>query len=191
MSKLVTGRLRASFVNLEEPNALSGKYQLDLLIPKDSPEVKKIKSAINKAIEEGIQRTKKWNGKKPAKCFTPIKDGDEKIEEAEKPENYAAYEGMYYITPKASKPSEFFIFDRDRNRIEPDEIYSGCYVRASLEFFPYAHDLGGKGISVKLTALQFIADGESLGGGRRSEDDVAGDFDDDYEDFDDDEESAF
>lgn len=186
MSKITTGKLRASFVNLDEPNQLSGKFQLDLLIPKGSPEVKKIKKAINEAVDDGINRLKKWNGKKPTKCFEPIKDGDEKIEEAEKPENYAAYEGMYYITPKASKANEFFIFDRDRNRIEADEIYSGCYVRASLEFFPYAHDLGGKGVSVKLVALQFVADGESLGGGRRSEDDVAGDFDDgfmDDEDF--------
>ena len=184
MAKLVTGKLRASFVNLEEPNQLSGKYQLDLLVPKDSPEVKKIKKAISEAVEDGIKRVKKWNGKKPAKCFEPIKDGDEKIEEAEKPENYAAYEGMYYITPKASKPNEFFIFDRNRDRIEADEIYSGCYVRASLEFFPYAHDLGGKGVSIKLTGLQFISDGESLGGGHRSEDSVSDDFDDDYEDDD-------
>lgn len=184
MSKLVTGKLRASYVNLEEPNTLSGKYQLDLLIPKDSPEVKKIKKATDEAIKDGIARLKKWGGKKPAKCYEPLKDGDEKIDEAEKPENYAAYEGMYYITPKASKPSEFFVFDRNRERIEADEIYSGCYVRASLEFFPYAHDLGGKGVSVKLTGLQFWADGESLGGGRRSEDDVAGDFDDGLEDDD-------
>lgn len=184
MGKLVTGKVRASFVNLEEPNQLSGKYQLDLLIPKDSPEVKKINAAINQAVNDGVDRLKKWNGKKPAKFFSPIKDGDEKIEEAEKPENYAAYEGMYYITPKASKANEFFCFDKDRNRIEPDEIYSGCYVRASLEFFPYAHDMGGKGVSVKLSAIQFISDGESLGGGHRSEDDVAGDFDDDYMDDD-------
>lgn len=187
MSKLVTGKLRVSFPCLEEPNTLSEKFQLDLLIPKDSPEVKKIKKAIDEATQDGIDRVKGWNGKKPPKFFSPLKDGDEKIEEATSPEKYQMYEGMYYITPKANKANEFFLFDRQRNRAEADEFYAGCYVRASVEFFPYAHDKGGKGVSVKLTALQFIADGEGFGGGRRSEDDVMGDFDDGY--MDDDEEA--
>lgn len=186
MAKLVTGKLRVSFPCLEEPNTLSEKYQLDLLMSKDSPEVKKIKKAVEEATADGIERLKGWNGKKPPKFFSPLKDGDEKIEEATNPEKYDAYAGMYYITPKAAKAGDFFLFDRDRNRAEADEFYSGCYARASLEFFPYAHDKGGKGVSVKLTGLQFIADGESLGGRHRSEDDVMGDFDDGFMDDDED-----
>lgn len=186
MGKYVTGKLRVSFPCLEEPNTLSEKYQLDLLVPKDSPEVKKIKKAIEEATQDGINRLKGWNGKKPPKFFSPLKDGDEKIEEATSPEKYGAYEGMLYLTPKASKAGDFHLFDRERNRAEADEFYSGCYARASLEFFPYAHDKGGKGVSVKLTGLQFWADGESLGGSRRSEDDVMGDFDDGFMDDDED-----
>ena len=184
MSKLVTGKVRASFCNLEEPNTMSDKYQLDILIPKDSPEVKRVNSAVNAAVKEGQE--KKWDGKKPAKLLMPLKDGDEKIAEAEKPELYKAYEGMYYLTPKAVKPSDFYCFDRDRNVISPDEIYSGCYIRCSMEFFPYKHEMGGKGVSVALRAIQFVADGESLGGGRQTEDSARSAFDDDFDDWGDD-----
>ena len=183
MAKLVTGRLRTSFVNLEEPNALSEKYQVDLLIPKNGPEVKKIKGAIKAAIGEGVE--KKWNGKKPANLHNPLKDGDERLDSVDDPSKYAVYEGHYYITPKAAKPSQFFCFDRERNTISPEEIYSGCSVRASIDVFPYAHEKGGKGVSISLKALQFVADGEPVGSGR-SEDSLRGDFDDDFDDFDDD-----
>lgn len=183
--KYVTGKVRASFVNLEEPNTMSGKYQLDLLIPKGSEEEKKINKVIEDTIADGVERTKKWNGKRPAKLTLPLKDGDEKLENAEKPELYEVYKGMSYITPKASKPNEFFVFDKHKNRIEVDEIYPGCYVRVSLDFFPYAHDLGGRGVSVKLVGIQFAGDGESLGGGHRSEADVADDFGEIADDLDD------
>ena len=73
MSKLVTGKLRVSFPCLEEPNTLSEKYQLDLLVPKDSPEVKKIKKAIEeifgvtviKVTTENVRGKMKRNGAYP------------------------------------------------------------------------------------------------------------------------------
>lgn len=184
--KYVTKKVRASYVNLAEPNQLSGKYQLDLLIPKGSEEAKRLEKAIEDATQEAVRTYKKWNGKPPVKSKTHpvLKDGDEKIESAEKPENYEAYEGMWYITPKAEKAKDFYVFDRDRTLIDVDEIYSGCYVRASIELYPYAHELGGKGISASLLGVQLVADGESLGGAHRSEDSVSADFNDD-EDFDD------
>lgn len=189
MSKLVTGKLRASFVQLDEPNTMSGKYQLDLLIPKDHPDVKRIKEAIDAAIREGIE--KKWNGKKPQKLYTPLKEGDEKIEKANNPDNYTVYEGMYYITPSASKPNDFYLFDRDRNVVLPDEFYSGCYVRASIEFYPWFNkEFKNNGVSVALRSLQFISDGTPLGGGRQTEDSARSDFDDGWVDVDSDDEGV-
>ena len=44
-------------------------------------------------------------------------------------------------------------------------MYAGCYVNAALQFFPYSHATGGKGISVSLQGIQKARDGEPLGGG--------------------------
>ena len=180
----VTGKVRASFVNLEEPNQLSGKYQIDLLMKKGGAEARKLRKAIEEAIEEGVKSYKKWNGKRPKMDRTVLKDGDDKIDAAEKPENYTAYEGMVYVTPKADKAKDFYVFDADRQTVTPDTIYSGCYVRCSMDIVPYAHDLGGKGVTAKLVGLQFLEDGEPLGGTHHSEESVSRDFDGDLDDED-------
>ena len=78
------------------------------------------------------------------------------------------------------------IIDKDRNEIlDPDEVYSGSWGRASINFFPYDSN-GNKGVGVGLNNIQKLKDGEHLGAARASaEDDFADDFndDDDLEDF--------
>jgi hypothetical protein len=54
--------------------------------------------------------------------------------------------------------------DADLNPIlDPDEVYSGCYGRASLTFYAY-NQQGSKGIACGLNNLQKLEDGERLGG---------------------------
>ena len=54
--------------------------------------------------------------------------------------------------------------------IEQEEVYSGCYVRASLIFFPYDTQ-GGKGVSCILGNIQKVKDGEPFAQISRPEDD--------------------
>ena len=56
--------------------------------------------------------------------------------------------------------------------INPTEFYSGCYGRASINFFAY-NNSGNKGISAGLNNLQKLEDGESLGGITSAEQDFA------------------
>ncbi|MDM0258255.1 DUF2815 family protein, partial [Clostridioides difficile] len=57
------------------------------------------------------------------------------------------------------------------------EVYSGCYGRVSINFFPY-NSAGNKGIGCGLQNVQKLADGEVLGGARAS---AEADFSDDFE----------
>ncbi len=178
MSKVVTGKVRFSYVNVFKAKSFNGgdeKYSVSLLISKDDKAtLAKIKAAINEAVEEGI--SSKWGGKKPANLKLPLRDGD--VDREDDP----AYAGCYFINANSTqKPG---VVDKDLIEIlDADELYSGCYGRASINFYPFAVS-GNKGIGVGLNNLQKLADGERLGGGRTSaENDFADGFADEDEDF--------
>lgn len=176
-TKVVTGKVRFSFVNIFEPKADNNgdnpKYSITLLIPKsDTVTMGKIKEAISEARENFCKR----NGASalPAKPNITLHDGDGVRENGDPygPE----CKGCYVITVGSKlKPQ---IVDSFRNDItNPAEIYSGCYGRASINFYGYNRN-GKKGISAGLLAIQKLHDGEPLGGNFGSADD----FDDGFAD---------
>lgn len=176
-TKVVTGKVRFSYVNIFKSRAFQAdqdaKFSICLLIPKeDKATLKKIKAAIDEAIQEGI--SSKWNGKKPANVKLPLRDGDE-----ERADEAPEYEGMMFLNANSTqKPG---IVDKDLNEIlDPDEVYSGCWGRASINFYPFSMN-GNKGIGVGLNNVQKLKDGEHLGAARAS---AESDFDDDFEDDD-------
>lgn len=176
-TKVVTGKVRFSYVNIFKSRAFQAdqdaKFSICLLIPKeDKATLKKIKAAVDEAIQEGI--SSKWNGKKPANVKLPLRDGDE-----ERADEAPEYEGMMFLNANSTqKPG---IVDKDLNEIlDPDEVYSGCWGRASINFYPFSVN-GNKGIGVGLNNVQKLKDGEHLGAARES---AESDFDDDFEDDD-------
>lgn len=179
-NKVITGVVRFSYLNVFKSRSFregqDAKYSVCLLIPKsDKATIKKIQKAIDDAIEEGI--ASKWGGKKPASLKLPLRDGAER--EAEE------YEGMVFLNANSNmKPG---IVDKDLNEIlDPDEVYSGCYGRASINFYPFNSN-GNKGVGVGLNNIQKLKDGEPLGGARASAESDFGDGfkadDDDDDDF--------
>ena len=83
--------------------------------------------------------------------------------------------GMYVIT--VSSKQKPVIVDNFRNEItDPGEVYSGCYGRASINFYGYSSN-GKKGISAGLLSIQKLHDGEPFGTVGS-----ASDFDDDWTD---------
>ena len=96
----------------------------------------------------------------------PLRDGD-----VERPDD-PAYEGMMFINANSQrKPS---IVDKDLNPImTQEEFYSGCYGRASINF--YAFNVQSKGIAAGLNNLQKLEDGEMLAGGSTADEDFGGD----------------
>ena len=182
-TKVVTGLVRFSYVNIFKSRSFhegqDAKYSICLLIPKDDKAtIKKIKAAIEEAIRDGV--SSKWGGKKPSNLKLPLRDGDdERADEAEE------YEGMYFLN--ASSNTKPGIVDKDLNEIlDPDEVYSGCWGRASINFYAFNTN-GNKGIGAGLNNIQKVKDGEHLGAARASAESDFGDgFTDDTDDSDDD-----
>lgn len=177
-TKVVTGKVRMSYVHVFEPNPEdaeidAGKYSVSLIIPKsDTQTINKINAAIKAAKEAG--KTSKWGGKIPAKLDTPLRDGD--IDREDDP----TYEDCYFINAKSDKAPG--VVDKHMNPIlDADEFYSGCYGRASITFYAYDKS-GNKGIGCGLNNLQKLADGEPLTSRSTPEEDFADDFEDDEDD---------
>lgn len=173
-TKVVTGLVRLSYVQIFSKRSFTegtdAKYSLCVLVPKkDTKTLKKIQAAMKSAAEEGIST--KFNGKKPSNLHMPLRDGDE-----ERADEAPEYKGMYFFNCKSNrKPG---IVDKDCNEImDPDEVYSGCWGRVSVNFYPYSVN-GNKGVAVGLNNVQKLKDDQRLGGVAASAED---DFNDDFE----------
>lgn len=170
-TKVITGKVRFSYANVFEPTAMQDgqipKYNVSIIISKsDTKTVEAIKKAIEAAKEAGKSKIADKNGKIPVNLKTPLRDGDE-----ERPDD-PAYENSYFVNANSErKPG---IVDRDLNPImSRDDFYSGCYGRASINF--YAFNVNLKGIACGLNNLQKLEDGERLAGGPSAEEDFGGD----------------
>lgn len=175
-TKLTTGKVRFSFVNVFEAKEPQGggdpKYSVTLLIPKtDTATLGKIKQAMAEARESFVKR----NGANslPEKPVHTMHDGDG-LRPGGDPFGPEC-KGHYVIT--VSSKQKPVIVDAFRNEInDPALVYSGCYGRASINFYGY-NRAGKKGISAGLLAVQKLCDGEPFGTVGSSND-----FDDDYKD---------
>lgn len=178
-TKVITGKCRLSYAHIWDPSRMDEddplKYSACIVIPKsDKVTLKKIQAAIDAATEEGVKS--KWKGKKPSNLKTPLRDGDE-----ERPED-ETFVGCYFLNANSkSKPG---VVDLAKHEIlDTDEVYSGCYCRFSLNFYPFSGKQNG--VAAGLNHVQKVADGEHLGGRGRAEDDFDDDFDDgDFSDLD-------
>lgn len=179
-TKVVTGKVRFSYCHIFEPQEPQGggdpKYSVNLLIPKsDTATLEKIKAAMAEARENFCKK----NGASalPAKPVNTLHDGDGLRASGEPygPE----CKGCYVIT--VSSKQKPVVVDNMGNPItDPAEVYSGCYGRASINFYGYSRS-GKKGISAGLLAIKKLHDGDPFGTVGS-----ASDFEDDYQDDEDD-----
>ena len=162
-TKVVTGKVRFSYCNIWEPKAVDGgepKYSVNLLIPKsDTVTLGKIKAAMKEAAENF--RKKNGAASLPASPITPLHDGD-----GTKPNSGEPYgpecKGHWVMTVSSSAKQKPIVVDAAGNAIlDPSEVYSGCYGRASINFYGYNNRK--KGIGVGLLAIQKLHDGEPFG----------------------------
>lgn len=170
-TKVVTGKVRFCYANVFEPSAMNEgetpKYSVCILIPKsDTKTIDRINKAVEAAKQAGKAKLADKNGKIPSNIKTPLRDGDD--ERGDDP----TFEGMYFINANSTrKPS---IVDKELNPLmDKDEFYSGCYGRASINF--YAFNVQSKGVAAGLNNLQKLADGEPLAGGSSADEDFGGD----------------
>lgn len=167
LTKVITGKVRFSYLHVYEPTAIEDgqekKYSVSLIIPKKD---KATVAAINKAIEAAKEAGKaKFGGKIPNNLKTPLRDGDE-----ERPDD-EAYEGAFFLNANCkTKPG---LVNKNLQPImDQDELYSGCYGRASVTFYAF-NTSGNKGIACGLNNLMKLEDGDNLGGRSTAEADFA------------------
>ena len=173
-TRITTKKVRFSYVHVFEPTAMeegqTKKYSAAILIPKtDKVTVKAIKDAIQSALELG--KSKHFGGVLPKKWVNPLRDGDEESDEE-------VYAGHYFMNAKSIKRP--VILEPDKELLtDKDEFYSGCYGRAVINFYAYGNGIPSKGIAAGLESAMKTEDGDNLGGGGASMDEILDAYGDD------------
>lgn len=158
---ITTAKVRASYVHIFQPRTMEGsteaKYSVTLLIPKsDTHTLNTIYAEIEKVKQESAQKV--FGGHVPPGCRIPIYDGDGLRPSGEQ----FGEECRGHMVMAASAKQQPAIVDLGMQAIiNPAEVYSGCYIRANINFFAY-NTSGNKGIGCALNGVQKIEDGEPL-----------------------------
>ena len=178
--KITSPKARLAFANtLFEARSAKGngtkKFGCSLIFEEDarkSPEYAKLRAAITEA---GRAERKHWDGTKfdelvkAKKIRIPLLNGNDSVS-AKTGEVYDGFAGNTFIRP-TSKLQPGIVDGRLQPILEPKDLYSGCYVRATLGIFTYEAE-GNRGVSFGLRNVQKLADGPALAGGAsRAEDD--------------------
>lgn len=175
-AKIVTPEFRLSFPAVWAPKAGPDggeeKYRIVMLFPKteDIRSLKKL--AFDAIVEKWGPDKAKWpaNLRNPdlktylsptGKDGWPFRDGDS--------QSLDGYAGCVFVAA-TSKQQPGVVDGKLKPIIEKDDLYAGCYCRASITAFAY-DKAGNKGVSFGLQNIQKIRDGESFSGRSRAEDD--------------------
>lgn len=165
--RVSTKEVRFTYANLAEARAIvpggDEKYQMTIIIPKDDNDnIDILNYAIKKAYDEdeGQHLTKGGKVHKPEldNIPQPVKDGDMEMDNE-------IYKNHYFIN-LSSKWQPQVVNDKLED-IKPEEVYSGCYGRVSINFYTY-NSGGRRGIGCSLGNVQMTRDGERIGGKRRT-----------------------
>jgi len=161
---LRTPEFRAAFAWIARPqkaleDGKKDKYAITMLFPKGA-DLSALKAAAAKVRDDKWgPDPKRW----PKGLKSPFKDQGDKSD-------YEGFEaGCTFITATSiqkpgvvgPKPGP----DGKPLPIENEAVYSGCYCRATVNAFWYDKGVN-KGVSFGLNNLQFLREGDPLGGGR-------------------------
>ena len=135
------------------------RFQATFIIPKDSPNVKKIQAEIERvATEKWGPKAKSILAQLRAQNRLCLRDG------AEKAGMDGFGEDVYFISASSDKRPG--VYDRDRTPLSQEDgrIYAGCWVNGVIEIWAQDNQYG-KRINAQLRGVQFVRDDEAFGGG--------------------------
>ncbi len=138
MSKsIVTPIGRASFPHLSKPN-MFGKYAITILLPKANPKVKEFVKWLAEAVKAEAVNVAGQDGLKAAmQEFSAFRDGD-------KPEQFKTYRSEFagHWVLGCSRNGDLgkpCVVNRQKQPIDPSEIYAGCKVVAYIDVYGYKY----------------------------------------------------
>lgn len=161
---------RLSFPSLFEPKkAMEGDsyaYEATLIFPAGT-DLSEIEQAIDEAAEA------KWGAKKSVMLkkvkHYPIKRNEDCTDnEGNRRAGYEDGEGRHVKFKNEKAPN---VIGRTKDpetgkwlALTKDEIFAGCYVKASFTCFAGEHEKGGPYVRMSLQNVQLIKEGEPFGG---------------------------
>jgi len=171
--KAVTPKFRVSYPSLFTPkkNDLNGKTEFSVVaLFKKGENLEMLTKAAQAALVKkfGADKTK-W----PENIRSPFRDQKERAKNVDGrkvlPDGYE--EGAIFMNLKSmNRPG---VVGPDMVPVlDEQELYAGCYARASV--MAYAYDIkGNRGVSFGLQNVQKVADGDTLSGRSKVEEDFA------------------
>jgi hypothetical protein len=148
-----TPEARLSYPNLSRPRTGPGggtaKYSCVLILPK-SADLAPMKKALQAAARV------KWADQIPRGLKQPFRNGSDKGDQ----EGY----GPDVVFLNVSSEQQPQLFDGAKRKVDGGFFKAGDYVLAALS--AYAYDkAGNKGVAFGLRGLQYVREGDRLGGG--------------------------
>ena len=145
-----------SYPKLATPEIKNGReVRSAVLLFDKSADLTQLRAALEAYTKEF------FGGKVPGGLKSPVKDGDEKADEWGE-----SFRNKWYF--RASSGFPVLCVGADALNTPNDEIedtfYAGCKVNVIVTPWGYKRD-GNQGVSLNLNGLQFVADGDRLGGG--------------------------
>ena len=164
MPKIILQNVRCSYVFVNErrkkKDGSDGNYSIQILLPKDDPQIKKIKKAIDETLvaKFGVDAAKK-KGRYKLPLRNPDADDEDKDGEE--------YQGMYFMNANAGKKPG--LVNPNNEPADTDDIeelcYSGAYFHVSVNIYAFPATDGGKpGIAVGLNNVMLRKKGDRLDG---------------------------
>lgn len=148
-------KVQLLYPSVFEPAVFNGqptKYSASFLLNKEehADSINQINTMIQKMIDEN-----KVKIPSDKRC---LRDADDLSSDAE-------YLNNCWVL-KASNNARPTVIDRNKSPLtkEDGKIYGGCYVNAIVSFWFQSNQFG-KRINANLMGIQFVADGDQIGGG--------------------------
>lgn len=177
-AKVTTPLFRASFLKLWKPEHKvydngdeADVYSVTMIFEPDA-DLSGLKRIVKQVLQE------KFGATKTPILRLPFREGVQTVKVGDGGydlEKYPEYEGKIIVTASSKGIQPGIIDAKKQDILDPKELYSGIYARASLTAF-YYNNSGGKGVAFGLQNFQKCRDGEPLGG-------VRGKAENDFDEF--------
>lgn len=160
-NKIIFQKVRCSYVFIDKPrkkeNGDNGNYSLQVLLPKNDPQVKKLQRIVDNVLKAKFGEAAL---KKKARYKLPLRDGDEERDTEE-------YEGMFFLNANSGRRPG--IVNKANEPADADDLeeygYSGANFHVSCNVYAFDAKDGGKpGVAIGLNNVMLHSKGERLDG---------------------------